>query len=969
MATAMEAALVGQVQRYLELYVYDNARFLAERLVAHRPNEENALLLATCYYRKGQAARAAEVLSGATRAENRYLLACCCFQQNQLVEAENALLGGEKCHIDDLDAMENVPSGASGLYLLGRICRRGNRRQQAVACFAKSLEMDPFMWSAYEELCELGANLEASRFFGTANYFDISESMGVDEEFGSRPELSDRIVKSGQQFGDEDDSNAEDRSTDGTFGTPEPPPHFGLGTPKSALSSEFKTSRPLAYKTPNVNNNNNNNGDNIHTATAVKKPRVEDVGAPARQRKAHRRPLADSDEKYRPNARLSFSAAGFDDSPLKTSVFMCREALEMLEMLPASQRASGWAQQQIGRAYFEMADYKEVELSYLAQQATDFDKLSCEAWCVAGNCFSLQKEHDTALAFFQRAIQLEPSFTYAYTLSGHEYVANEDFEKAVNCYRHAIRTDSRHYNAWYGLGTIYYRQEKFEFAEYHFKRALEINPRSSLLHCFLGMVLHATHRYDEALATLVVAAELQPLNPQARFQRANVLITLQRYEEALEELHVVKNFAPRESSVHFMMGKVAKKLGRIEEAMKYFTLALHFHPKDNNQIKMPPTVKAEARLLLHQLTQFEDASEALTRLFEGFSQQDTRRCAVLLQLLHWQSTPASRSLSDVLEDLGPSGDDPQSAVRGDMELTVLGKPALLFAASIYDEELAMLIWSGFIQFHAGYPKFDLTRQVFDNSADSLGYSALHYAVEAQMGDFIRAVCKELQQVMTASVAGRVVTQDVTLPVNTAQNMGKNIASGGCSLLHLAAKKGELEMVKMFIAPPMLMDPKTLRDWDDNSPARVAAIHGHDEVAAFLEGITGEVSLSASEVDERRSKREKMARERYLAHMEPHESMLEPSVFENIWTIEETTLVCSEVNRLAAKQGWLFPQIAKRYQLPKTKRLLFRDLFFVKYEARRGERSELALHRDGSCTLPKAMLQYTAEKCSTVVLLC
>jgi anaphase-promoting complex subunit 3 len=113
---------------------------------------------------------------------------------------------------------------------------------------------------------------------------------------------------------------------------------------------------------------------------------------------------------------------------------MCREALELLLRLPASQHASGWAQQQIGRAQFEMADYvqahdtfcalhraephrmegldlysttlwhlkKEVELSYLAQQATDSDKLSSEAWCVAGNCFSLQKEHDTALAFFQR---------------------------------------------------------------------------------------------------------------------------------------------------------------------------------------------------------------------------------------------------------------------------------------------------------------------------------------------------------------------------------------------------------------------------------------------------------------------------------------------------------------------------------------------------------------------------------------
>lgn len=249
---------------------------------------------------------------------------------------------------------------------------------------------------------------------------------------------------------------------------------------------------------------------------------------------------------------------------------------------------------------------------------------------------------------------------------------------------------------------------------------------------------------------------------------------------------------------------------------------------------VPPTVKAEARLLLHQLTQFKDASDALTRLFEGFSEQDSIRCAVLLQLLLWQSTPACSRLEDVLADLESSGDDTHTEVRGDMELTVLGKPALLFATSIYDEELAMLIWSGFLRFHACYPEFDLARQVLDNSADSLSYSALHYAVEAQMGDFLRAVCKELKQEKTAPVVGRVVTQDVTLPVNTAQNMGKNIASGGCSLLHIAAKKGELEMVKMFIAPPMLMDPKTLRDWDGNSPARVATIHGHDEIAAFLE---------------------------------------------------------------------------------------------------------------------------------------
>ena len=42
-----------------------------------------------------------------------------------------------------------------------------------------------------------------------------------------------------------------------------------------------------------------------------------------------------------------------------------------------------------------------MELSYLAQKVSEFDRLSPYTWCVVGNCFSLQKEHETALRFFQ----------------------------------------------------------------------------------------------------------------------------------------------------------------------------------------------------------------------------------------------------------------------------------------------------------------------------------------------------------------------------------------------------------------------------------------------------------------------------------------------------------------------------------------------------------------------------------------
>jgi len=108
---------------------------------------------------------------------------------------------------------------------------------------------------------------------------------------------------------------------------------------------------------------------------------------------------------------------------------------------------------------------------------------------VVGNCFSLQREPDVAIRYFQRALQIDPAFTYAHTLCGHELVSNEDLDRAMKSFRTAILYDDRHYNAWFGLGCIFSRQEKLELAEYHFRRALGINSGSSALISHLSGVL------------------------------------------------------------------------------------------------------------------------------------------------------------------------------------------------------------------------------------------------------------------------------------------------------------------------------------------------------------------------------------------------------------------------------------------------------------------------------------------------
>ncbi|KAH0704688.1 hypothetical protein KY290_020032 [Solanum tuberosum] len=291
-------------------------------------------------------------------------------------------------------------------------------------------------------------------------------------------------------------------------------------------------------------------------------------------------------------------------------LYRCQDALDVYNKLPHKHYHTGWVLSQIGRAYFEMVDYLEADhafglarlaspyslegmdvystvlfhlkedmkLSYLAQVLVSTDRLAPQSWCAMGNCYSLQKDHETALKNFQRAVQLNPRFAYGHTLCGHEYVALEDFENAIKCYQSALRVDARHYNAWYGLGMIYLRQEKFEFSEHHFRMALGINPQSSVIMSYLGTALHALKKNEEALEVMELAIVADKKNPLPMYQKANILVSTESFDAALEVLEELKEHAPRESSVYALMGRIYKRRNMYDKAMLHFGVALDLKP-------------------------------------------------------------------------------------------------------------------------------------------------------------------------------------------------------------------------------------------------------------------------------------------------------------------------------------------------------------------------------------------------------
>ncbi|KAJ1927306.1 anaphase-promoting complex subunit cdc27 [Tieghemiomyces parasiticus] len=338
--------------------------------------------------------------------------------------------------------------------------------------------------------------------------------------------------------------------------------------------------------------------------------------------------------------------------------YQCRSAIHHFSLLPTPHQMTPRVMAQFGRLHFELGDYARSEqcfawswqhhpyrvtdldrystllwhaqsptaLGHLAHTLTTLHRGAPQAWCTAGNAFSLQQRPVQALQCFERAIQLDPDFVYAYTLAGHEHLAHRQpatatgggawDQEAARCFRAALRLDPRHYNAWYGLGMLHHQLGQAALAEYHFGRALAIYPANPTLLCCLGMVAEqlgnlagALDHYDAAIRMADVsegrpgvsigneplghedtstAGSPSPTAPPqavfARFKRAKVLVALERYQEALAELESLKPRIPNEANVYFLAAQIYQHLRQTRRALLHYAWALDLDPQASHTI-------------------------------------------------------------------------------------------------------------------------------------------------------------------------------------------------------------------------------------------------------------------------------------------------------------------------------------------------------------------------------------------------
>jgi TolB-like protein/DNA-binding winged helix-turn-helix (wHTH) protein/Tfp pilus assembly protein PilF len=196
-----------------------------------------------------------------------------------------------------------------------------------------------------------------------------------------------------------------------------------------------------------------------------------------------------------------------------------------------------------------------------------------------------------SLEFFQRAIDIDPTYAIGYAGVAHYYgfaaatgqmPPDENWQRSEAAVKKALELDetkAENHNALSGIQLYYHRD--WSAAERSFKRGIELNPASAEVRRHYAKCLILFGRNDEALDQIQRAVELEPLAVSYNLDAARIYFWLRQYPQAIKQLKEVLELEPRSLATHDLLGSVYEKIGDQKAAIAEWAKLLSLVGQDN----------------------------------------------------------------------------------------------------------------------------------------------------------------------------------------------------------------------------------------------------------------------------------------------------------------------------------------------------------------------------------------------------
>ena len=165
-----------------------------------------------------------------------------------------------------------------------------------------------------------------------------------------------------------------------------------------------------------------------------------------------------------------------------------------------------------------------------------------------------------------------------YFNQGNEKRDQKDFEGAIRDYDKAIEINPQYAYAYNNRGLSKNNLGQYQEAIKDYDKAIEINPQYAMAYNNRGVSKQNLGQYQDAIKDLDKAIEINPQYAKAYNNRGNSKHNLGQYQEAIKDCDKAIEINPQDADAYNNRGNSKHNLGQYQEAIKDYQEALKINP-------------------------------------------------------------------------------------------------------------------------------------------------------------------------------------------------------------------------------------------------------------------------------------------------------------------------------------------------------------------------------------------------------
>ena len=184
-------------------------------------------------------------------------------------------------------------------------------------------------------------------------------------------------------------------------------------------------------------------------------------------------------------------------------------------------------------------------------------------------------KYKEALGYFDRSIDADPMFLFAYLMQGAIHNKCEEHDNAIAKYQRATEMNPST-QTFTRAGAYLRKHGRHADSIPMFRKAADLKP-SANAYTYWGMALRASGRPEEARERFQQAIQTDPNSPNGYNQLGLLYLEEGKWDEAANNFKLAINASPRWSNYHYNLGRALSGAGNLKDARDAFKRAIEIY--------------------------------------------------------------------------------------------------------------------------------------------------------------------------------------------------------------------------------------------------------------------------------------------------------------------------------------------------------------------------------------------------------